>query len=469
MAAEEFPVEVGVIFEGQRIRKEEMQVEFGGPKIDRKFELVRVLPPEEVEDRKVETDGPDLPELKEGGSYRLGIFIKVAGEKLERDLESVLERRIHAYTNYIDGIMHLNQRYDIWIRIGKKQFKKGLNTLQWWGKALIRLFKSELPVIEKMQVIFITDQEKVSKMWEEAIKIYKARDIRTRTITDEEVDTFYGCILCESFAPAHVCIITPNRVSLCGAITWFDARAAAKVDPKGPNFAVPKGELIDPIRGEYTGANEVVQKRSMGQNQRFYLYSMFGYPHTSCGCFEAIAFYIPEVNGIGVVHRDFKGATVNGLPFSTMAPQASGGIQTEGFLGVGIEYFYSPKFFQADGGWNRIVWMPKALKERIKDAVPTHLYDKIATEEDVGNVEELKQFIVEKGHPLAKYVVVEAPAEEAAVEAPPTEAVPATVSTAVPETAVIPGLPAGNMKIVLNFEGVKLKAGRIIIRQKPSK
>ena len=474
-AFEGFPVDVGPVYEGERIRKEDMYIEFGGPKIDYKCELVLAKSIEEVEDGKVEIVGPDLKDLKEGGSYPLAIVIHVAGAKVERDLEAVIERRIHDFTNYVEGLMHLNQRYDIWIRLSKKAVKKGFDSLKWWGLALIRLFKSAMPFIEKMQVTFYTDPAKVKEVYDQALEIYKARDARVRGLRDEEVDTFYGCVLCQSFAPQHVCVIPPNRVSLCGAMNWFDARAAASVDPKGPNFPIPKGKCLDPIKGEYEGVNKVVEERSLGANKRFFLYSAFGYPHTSCGCFECIAFYIPEVDGFGVVDRGFKEPTVNGLPFSTMAAQTGGGIQTEGFLGIGMEYFRSPKFLQADGGWCRIVWIASTLRKRIEDAIPEELKDKIATENEARDIESLKKFLIERGHPLAvriKEMEAEAaaPAVEAAAPAEaaaaPTSAAP-TVTPTVPTPTVTPGaitIPAvGGLKIELR--GAKIRIDKIIIKK----
>ena len=396
---EGFPVEVSVAYEGERVRGPDMQVEFGGPNVKRKLELVQIKPIGEVEDGKINIVGPDISELKEGESYPLAIHIEVAGNGLEKDLEPVVERRIHMYTNYIEGFWHIASRDTIWLRLSKKSFKKGLNSFKWIGLTLMRLFKAELPMIEKMQVTFITDPAKVEELHLKASEIYEARDARARAIRDEDVDEFYGCVLCQSFAPPHVCVITPNRVSLCGSINWFDARAAVKIDPEGPNFMVPKGECLDPVKGEYTGINQIIEEKSLGQNKRYYLYSMFELPPTSCGCFEAIAFYIPDVDGIGITHRGFKGETVNGLPFSTLAGQTGGGIQTEGFLGMGIEYMRSPKFFQADGGWKRIVWMPKEIKERVKNAIPPDLFDKIATEE-VTNIAALTEFLREKNHPV---------------------------------------------------------------------
>lgn len=396
-----FPVDIGPQYEGQTIRKKDFQVEFGGPDIKAKFELVTLKKPEEVEHEKITVIGPDVEDLPEGSTNYLAILIDVAGAGLEKDMEPVIERRIHLYANYVDGAYHMNQRNDIWIRIHKEAFKKGLN-LKVLGQILVFLYTSELPVIEKISVTFITDPKKVEELYPKALAIYKERDERARGLKEEDVNDFYGCVLCQSFAPTHICIISPERISNCGAITWFDGRAAAKLDPEGPIFAVPKGEQIDGVKGEYSGANEVEAQRSMGKFDRVYLHSAFEHPHTSCGCFQSISFYIPEVDAFGIVHREFTGRTPLGTPFSTMAGETSGGLQVEGRLGMALEYIRSPKFMQADGGIRRIVWMPKELKERFKDAIPADLFDKIATEDDVDSSEKLVAWLNEKGHPWVK-------------------------------------------------------------------
>ncbi len=460
----ELPVEVSPVYEGERIRKQDMYIELGGPKVEHKCELVLARSMDEVEDGKISIVGPDISELKEGGSYPFAVLIEVAGEKVEKDLESVIERRIHDFSNYVEGFMHLNQRYDIWCRLSKKAYSKGLNSFKYIGMALIRLFKAEMPFIEKIQVTFYTDPEKVKEVYEMALKVYEARDARARGLRDEDVDTFYSCVLCQSFAPQHVCIITPQRVSLCGAINWFDARAAANVDPKGPIIPVPKGECLDPIRGEYTGANEVVEKRSLGANKRFWLYSIFGYPHTSCGCFESIVFYIPEVDGLGCVDRGFREPTVNGLSFSTMATQVGGGIQTEGFLGVGIEYYRSPKFMQADGGWNRVVWIASTLRARIEDAIPPHLKDKIATEKEAPDIESLKKFLIERGHPLAERIK-EMEAAAAAEEKPPEAEAAAAPGVTVTGLPVVSGTAAAGGGLKITLKGAKVKIGKLTIKK----
>ncbi len=455
MSFEDIPVDVGVIYEGERIRWKDTFVELGGPRVEHKFELVRVRPPDQVEDGKVTIIGPDLKDMEPKSTHPLGILVEVAGKELEEEMEGVFERRIHEFINYIEGFMHLNQRYDIHLRLSMASFNKGLNSFEYVGKVMMRLYKSEIPIIEKIQVTFITDPEKVKELYQEALKIYEARDARIRGMKDEDVDVFYGCTLCQSFAPTHVCVITPQRYANCGAISWLDGRAASRVDPKGPIFVIEKGECLDPIKGEYEGVNKVVKEKSGGVIERVWLYTAFGYEHTSCGCFEAIAFYIPEVDGLGIIDRDFKGKAVNGLTFSAIADITAGGTQVDGFHGISIEYMRSPKFLQADGGWNRIVWVPKKVKEKVKDFIPPELVDKIPTEEDVSNVEELKEFLKRVGHPVverwkaleeAKPPEEEKPVEEAALGPLPT--VTATV---------------GGFRVI--FENARIYADRVIIKR----
>jgi acetyl-CoA decarbonylase/synthase complex subunit beta len=449
MSFEDIPVDVGVIYEGERIRWPDTHVELGGPRIDHKFELVRCKSLDEVDDGKITIIGLDIKDVEPGTSLPFGIFIEVAGKEVEEDLEGVIERRVHEYCNYIQGFMHLNQRYDIHLRLSKASVKKGFNSFELMGKVIMRI-----------QISLITDADKVKEMYAEAREVYEARDARARGMKDDEADMFYGCALCQSFAPSHVCTITPQRYANCGAISWFDGRAAARIDPKGPIFSVEKGECLDDWKGEYTGVNEMSNEKTLGVVKRVQLYTAFGYPHTSCGCFEAIAFYIPEVDGLGIVDRDFRGKTVNGLPFSTMADTTAGGTQVDGFHGLSIEYMRSPKFLQVDGGWNRIVWLPKKVKERLEVFIPEEVADKFPTEEDVTSVDELKQFLEEKEHPVKERwaALAEAAAEEA-VEV--VEGAPGEVSVIGPMPVM--SATVGGFRIIL--ENARIHADKVIIRR----
>lgn len=390
--AEGFAVGVGPQFEGEPVRKGEYQVELGGPNA-RNVELLVVRGMDEIEDGNVTIIGPDINEMEEGSTHPFGLLVEIAGEELEKDMEPVMERRCHMYTNYMEGVWHMGTRDDIWIRIHKDAYAQGFNSFREMGEILHELFLAEFYQIESLACTFITDPVKVEELRLTAKEIYEQRDARLVGMVEEEVEEFYSCTLCHSFAPSHVCIISPERVSLCGAMNWLDGRVSYKMDPGSFTGRLEKGKLLDEVNFEYEGCNKTMKEKSMGAHDRVYMHSMFGFPHTSCGCFQAIAFYVPEVDGIAILHREFQGNGPTGISFSAMAGDVSGGTQHEGYVGIGIEYLRSPKFFIADGGFNRVVWMPKALKERVKSAIPDDLYDKIATEDEAKNVDELSEFL----------------------------------------------------------------------------
>ncbi len=400
------PVPYGAGFEGERVRKENLYVEFGG-KYSTAFELLRARPMDEVEDGKIELIGPDIDQAKEGEAMPLGVLIDVAGRNLKTDFEPVLERRIHHFISCINGVMHIGQRDIPWVRISKEAYEKGFR-LKHYGEVLVAKFKEDFgALVDKVQVKIVTDQAQVDALIKEAREIYRARDERVMGMKDEDVDRFYSCILCQSYAPNHVCIVTPQRLGLCGAYTWLDCGASYEMDPHGPNKPVPKGVCLDPVLGEWQGVNEYVRVASNGNLERVSMYSIMQDPQTSCGCFECIVAVLPETNGVMVASREYQGETPIGMTFSTMAGEVGGGVQTPGFLGVGKLYLTSEKFISAEGGIKRLVWMPSELKEEIKERLQKRLeeigmpelFDKIATEKDATTSEELLEFLQRVGHP----------------------------------------------------------------------
>ncbi|EKQ55337.1 MAG: acetyl-CoA decarbonylase/synthase beta subunit [Methanobacterium sp. Maddingley MBC34] len=465
---EDIPVDVSPMYEGERIRAANMFVEMAGPK-SMGAELVQVE--EDVEDGKILVIGPELDAMQEGDIHPLGILIEIKGEHLEKELEGVIERRTHELCNYVKGFMHLNQRDAIWCRVSKEALAAGFK-LEHLAKTLSILFKEEFPLIESISITIMTEPAKVEEFVTKAKDQYQKRDARARELSDEDVDVFYGCVMCQSFAPTHVCVVTPDRTALCGAINWFDCRAAAKMDPDGPIFEIEKGTVVDEVKGEYSNVNSVVTERSQGTVERVYLHSVFEYPHTSCGCFEAVAFYIPELDGIGIVDRDFRGETPLGIPFSAMAGQCSGGKQVEGFTGLSLEYMRSPKFLQADGAFERIVWLPKEIKESVKDYIPEDMWDKIPTEEDVSGLKEIRSFLENKGHPIMERLNIvqsETSEDEAEVtveeetslmEGIQMEGEPMAPVAYAPELTVP---SSGGVKII--FKNAKVYAEKVIIKK----
>ncbi len=401
------PITVGPAFEGEVIRKGDMRVEFGGSKTTA-FELVESVGENEIEDGKIDVIGPEIDETDEGGALPLGIVVKIFGRKMQEDFESVLERRIHYLINYGEGIWHMAQRDTIWMRISKDAAAKGFK-IRDFGELLIAKFKDEFPsIVDRVQVTLLTEQAKVEEELERAHKFYDARDERLRGLTDESVEEFYSCILCQSFAPNHCCVVTPERLGLCGAVSWLDGKAAYEIDPTGPNRPIKKEGLVDEEKGIWESVNEYVYQNTNRMIEECSMYSFMDRPMTSCGCFECIMAIVPEANGVMITTREYGGDTPVGMTFSTLAGSVGGGVQTPGFMGHGRAYVLSRKFISADGGLARVVWMPKELKDSLgdelrqraeEDGLGSDFLYKVADETVGASAEEILPFLEEKGHP----------------------------------------------------------------------
>jgi len=402
------PVAVSPAFEGERIRKEEMHCEFGGQRTPA-FEWLRMRDISEVEDGNVEVIGPDIDSLEAGGKLPLGIIAEVAGRKMQDDFEPVLERQIHTFLNEAQGIWHMGQRDINWVRISKDAAKAGFK-LEHIGKLLHAKYHDEYSsIVDKVQVKIYTDEKQVLKLRGQAQAVYAERDARLAGMQDENVETFYSCTLCQSFAPNHVCIVSPERPGLCGAYSWLDCRAAYEITPSGPNQPISKGNCIETTIGQWDRVNAFVLKASGGNIERMSQYSMIIDPMTSCGCFECIAAVLPSTGGIMIVNREYPEMTPCGMKFSTLAGTVGGGQQTPGFIGHSKHYINSKKFIAAEGGIQRIVWMPKMLKDEIMDAFIKRADElelggqdflaKIADETTATTEEEVLEFITKNNHP----------------------------------------------------------------------
>jgi len=401
------PVAFGPAFEGERIRKEDMHIEMGGQRTPA-FEWLHMVDLDKVEDGKVTIVGTDAEaRYKKGGQMPLGVVIEVAGRKMQKDFEPVLERKIHHFINEAQGIWHMGQRDQNWFRVSNAALAEGY-VLRHFGDILTTQLKHKFNnIVDKVQVTLYVDEADVKRIHAEAQKAYHERDVRLASMTDESVDTFYSCLLCQSFAPNHVCVVSPERLGLCGAYNWLDAKAAYEIDPNGPNQPVLKGEVLDAVKGRWKGVDEFVYTNSHQSLEYFNAYTIMDAPMTSCGCFECIMAIVPEANGVMVVNRGFTGMTPIGMKFSTLAGTVGGGAQTPGFMGIGRFFLTSNKFLSADGGFKRIVWMTKNLKESfaeefkkrgVAEGIPD-LIDKIADETVAEDSEKLLAFLTEKGHP----------------------------------------------------------------------
>jgi len=402
----DIPLAYGPAFEGERVRKEDLYLEMGGG-MTQATELVRMADMNAVEDGKVEVVGPDIADIKKGDCLPLGIMIKVAGRQMQEDFEPILERQIHHLINYAQGVMHIGQRDIAWIRVGETAIQKGF-TLKDIGVILHAKFHQDFGAIfDKVQVTLYTKKEDVDQLTQQARRIYRTRDERVEKMNDESVETYYSCTLCQSFAPNHVCMVSPERTGLCGAYNWMDCKASFEINPTGPNQPVQKGECLDPKLGQWKGVNDFVYKASRQTVKGYNFYSLVHEPMTTCGCCECIAAVLPSCNGIMTVNREYTGMTPSGMKFTTLAGIMGGGVSTPGFVGHSKFNITQRKFISGDGGLLRMIWMPKQLKEELQDRLIKrgeelgcpNLIDMIA-DETVGTTEdEILPWLKEKGHP----------------------------------------------------------------------
>jgi len=404
----DIPVAFATAFEGEIIRRGDMQVEFDGSRVDC-FELVQTKELAEIEDHNIEVIGPDFDEFEVGSKHSIAYIVEVAGKNMQSDFEPVFERKFHSYINCIEGVMHTGQRDMIRVRVSKDAFGAGFRAKH-IGEVLYAKIKNEFDaVVDKCQVKIITDADKCTELRHNlAIPLFDKRDDRLRTLTDEAVDVYYSCILCQAFSPSHVCVVTPERLGLCGAVSWLDAKATNELDPQGPCQVITKERCIDERIGAYEDVNEAVKMYSQGALERVTLYSIMEDPMTSCGCFECICGIEPFSNGVIIANREYAGMTPLGMTFPELASMTGGGVQTPGFMGHGKHFIASKKFMKAEGGIERIVWMPKELKDTVAErlnATAKELYgienftDMVGDETIAEDPETLLAFLTEKNHP----------------------------------------------------------------------
>ena len=404
----DIPVAFASAFEGEIIRRKDMQVEFDGSRVDC-AELVQTRSMDEVEDHKITVVGPDVDEMELGSKNPIAYVVEVAGKRMQPDFEPVIERKFHNYINCIEGVYHTGQRDMQRIRIGKEAYNAGFR-IRHIGEVLYTQVKNEFEaVVDKCQVTVYTDPAECTRIRHEvAIPVFDKRDARLENLTDETVDVYYSCILCQAFSPSHVCVVTPERLGLCGAVSWLDAKATNELDPNGPCQIITKERPIDENLGSYEDVDEAVQKFSQGALEHVTLYSIMQDPMTSCGCFECICGIEPFSNGVVIANREYAGMTPLGMTFPEMASMTGGGVQTPGFMGHGKHFISSKKFMKAEGGIERIVWMPKELKEFVAERLnktAQELYgienftDMIGDETIATDPEALVEYLTEKGHP----------------------------------------------------------------------
>lgn len=393
----------GSAFENQRIRKADSRLEFGGPDAPLSCEIVTACA--DAEDGVTSIEGKDIRDL-EGAAHPLSIEVLVSGD-VDFYMEQALERRIHFALSRTDGVWHSGQRDSSWIRISNAAWERGL-TFADLGSNIISDIKENFPAVaESVEVLFTSEPSAVSSKIRSARERYEMRDGSMSELTDQNVDSFYTCTVCQTYAPGHICIISPERPSVCGSVTWTDARVGSELNPRGPQRPFPKGTLVDAEKGEWTGTNEIVSRTSMGSVQKVCMHSVADSPMTACSCMEVVAVVSADRRSVILLDRSDTGRNPSGHSFSEVSDIVGRGGQHPGFMGIGKRYILSPGFLKGDGGLARVSWMSSRLKSVLGESLRrafdaagiSEVYLKIADEKVAEDPPSLEVWLEDSGHP----------------------------------------------------------------------
>lgn len=406
----QLPVDFANTYEGEWISEQETAYEYSY-RNNRTCELVRNIEAEYIKDHRIiiNDDG-----FKDENIIRkpIAILVDVYGRNMENDFEQVIEKDINQWVNYIDGASHSGRRDRIGLCISKKGYAKGVD-LKTVAQVIYSMIKNEYyMIVDRCQITITTNEEQVKDIYNNIAKsVYEKRDFHESSLTDENVDEFYTCTRCQSIAPYHCCIVTPERAGMCGSLSYLGAKATKSIYDLGPCQPIEKQGCNDVETGSYESINSRVETLTLGALKEVDLYSILSYPMTSCYRMECITTVFPEVNGVIVVGNDYLGDTPLGMSFMDMIDIIGGGDQVSGFMGHNRKYITSDKFIKAEGGHCRIVWMSKNLKDDIgkelNDIVMKkygidNFTDKICDEETGCDIQTVISYIKEKEHPVLK-------------------------------------------------------------------
>lgn len=325
----------------------------------------------------------------------IGVLVEIGNRDVDAPMTLWLETILRKAVNYAHGInLHSDGNFKTTLYLSKDAIQKGF-TLEHLGRIIITGIRNEFPLIGPIKVTFLLDDD-VEDEYKRVLEFITIRTSKVEEASDESEPYFYGCTRCRSFSLAHACTVTPDRPSQCGSKPWYQIKAQAILAPNSvynPSQIIEKGKCLDSFKGEYEGVNRSTAERTGGRVTTVYLHSIFNYPHTACSCFQNIAFYIPRVDGIGLMNRGYKGEVPDGSTWTKLANKIAGRQYSAGAVSFSVGYMKSTKFLQGDGGWKRVVWITENLKKAAGDAIPTHFRDSLATDEDVKTMEDLVTWI----------------------------------------------------------------------------
>jgi len=193
------PVRVGPSTGGGVILRSDTFTELGSPDAGSVSFMLWTDDPSLLQDGRITLIGPDIPQ-SEDASLPFGQVLLVGGEGLSEGEHGELERSQHV-GDQIEGYMIKSVPRRTWSRVSREAVAKGFN-FETLGGALVAVYKSAVPKIEAMEVLFVTsarqDLEPLQKIAEQVQEIAEniVKDTWKAKGYDIECFSAYDCDSC---------------------------------------------------------------------------------------------------------------------------------------------------------------------------------------------------------------------------------------------------------------------------------
>ena len=309
----------------------------------------------------------------------LGVIITIDAEPMDAFDRDTIERRVAPALSAMRGVAagYTDRALRIEMAQGVQLDPRRI------GEVLLAAIRMEFPRLDKVSAEIILDERALAEMAPGAGEEKEQRRRTIATATEESVDHFGLCVGCSPFAPDHVCVLTPERPPQCGrsygqiktgALYAYDDTSNIHHSKLHRDInshqIVEKGRCLDPIRGEWEGVNRRAAELTAGRTSRIVLHSLDGTPHTGCGCFRLVMFKTDEPRpGVGIMDAGYEGKAPDGRTWRDLHYSLAGK-QADGIAGSAPNYLFSPKFLQAHGGWDSVVWVSRKIADLMGDKLP---------------------------------------------------------------------------------------------------
>jgi len=152
----EIPVQVGPGAQRGIILRNDVYAELGNPSAGSSAFVMWTTDTSAVSNGRVTLVGPDIQEIEEE-KVPFGQVLIVGGKDLSSDHQPALEQRQYV-SSLVEGYMVKSSPGRVWSRVSKDSVAKGFN-FEVLGKALMAVLRTEFPVIESVEVLFVTSSK----------------------------------------------------------------------------------------------------------------------------------------------------------------------------------------------------------------------------------------------------------------------------------------------------------------------